>query len=429
MAWLCTSLMVERRCKSYDLAPPCGATVIALCMLPAETMHKPGADKCSSNIARRRVSTGRRTMPNKKRRNKGLALECVRLPPPSLPVPISPVHSIPPLSYRTLTPSHSQLRTPPTSLAKHTNLSGTRSRQLKKRFKKAPGTTTRAPSDSSTRKHAAVPDAYALGDDTPKAFTRLITSMQNPSLKRKRGGEEDTGERQRPKPTGAPGSKKRKRSKKSKSLGDGADGVDAQKQPPHKLEILPHESLREFNRRVDQVMRINFKGTKRRSSSPGSKPPQQQQSLSVDEEEEEDDYSDYTSTSSTSHISTDSRGNPIPRIRIPRSRPHRSTKSGGGSGGGAKGKRRIASPDPWAQLAESRGKIRYGETVKPREVLKIKGGGGGSGGVGMSMVAAEVPRKVKGTEVSAARREMLGAERESVVARYRELMARGRGEG
>jgi len=231
--------------------------------------------------------------------------------------------------------------------------------------------------------------------------------------KRKRGGEEDIGgpkEKKTPKgnpnklpPPPPPPSTRKK---------------PEQQQP--KLQILPGESLRAFNRRVDASMPIPLKGSKTSKTSPidplptsKSKSKQQATSTPADDPEEED-YSDYV-TDSSSTYSLDSHGDPRPKTFRPRApRPPQKRTPGQKK----KPKPRGPSPDPFAILLEKRGKAKFGETaeappelrVKPKEILRAPRG------VGVDV--GGIPKAVG----SIARREMLAEERRGVVERYREMM-------
>ena len=215
--------------------------------------------------------------------------------------------------------------------------------------------------------------------------------------KRKRGGEEDVG------------------GPKAKKISNGSSNKLPQpaEQKP-KLQILPSESLRAFNRRVDASMPIPLKGSKgcktdlAKSDQKSKKP--------NPPEEEEEDYSDYL-TDSSSTYSLDSHGDPKPKTFRPRTpcppKKHTPRQK-------KKLKTRGPSPDPFAILLEKRGKARFGETVeappalrvKPKEVLRAPRG------VGVRVDVGEIPKAVG----SLARREMLAGERRGVVERYRELM-------
>ena len=270
--------------------------------------------------------------------------------------------------------------------------------------------------------------------------------------KRKRGGEEDTGEKGGKKKArvGAKekiGSQREKQNEKQAMSGKNSNEGQAERTgKPQMLKILPGESLRAFNRRVDMSMPVVFKYQRGSSPDPG-KPgkssstsnPNPKSAKACDKKPslaEEQDYSDYL-TDDTDEYSVDARGNPIPKLAHNKrnSKPKQKKPSAIS--------KRNTSPDPFAKLAESRGKIRFGETVsappqinfKPKEILKVRGfgrddgahdgdddgndkGGFGSGTVGVSKNVAGVPKK----SGSLARREVLGMEREGVLARYRELM-------
>lgn len=255
------------------------------------------------------------------------------------------------------------------------------------------------------------------------------------TLKRKRGGDEDTGE-----------SRKKKGKKGLNPTSAGAPPRE-QKPPPPKNNttptILPGESLRAFNRRVDASMPVPLK-VKREGKPAGKGAPNPNPNTTPgandgeeEEEEEEQDYSDYLTDSSDAYSIDSTTGDPRPKTFHPRSRPRpRPIAAGKKSKSKSKSKakkQRGPSPDPFAVLAEKRGgRVPFGETAaappmltRPREVLKMRGVGGGAGGGGGGGEGggegggvAEVPRAAG----SLARREMLAGERRGVVERYREMM-------
>ena len=230
-----------------------------------------------------------------------------------------------------------------------------------------------------------------------------------PGHKRRRGGQEDTGVA--------------KPAKKGKAKGAGdsrTTGTNNGKQPSPRLQIQPGESLRAFNRRVDASIPVKFKNKdslsiagvragkkvghtekKIRENAPAtSQPPLM----------DEEDYSDYLTDGSDAY-SIDSSGEPRPKtFHTRKARPSKKSFVG------KKRKPRGSSPDPFAVLAELRGKVRFGETAeappvfvaKPKELLKSRG----------ATIVDGVP-KASG---SIAKREMLAMEKRSVVEKYRKLM-------
>ncbi|KAF8445286.1 hypothetical protein BGX38DRAFT_1143486 [Terfezia claveryi] len=276
---------------------------------------------------------------------------------------------------------------PPTSLSKHTNLSRRKSLKHRKRITKTSSTDY-------------------LEDDTPKAFARLMSS----GTKRKRGGEEDIG---------GPKEKKTSQGNPNKQpLPSTQKKLEQQRKPS--LQILPGESLRAFNRRVDASMPIPLKGPKTSKTDPidhlpNSKSKLKQPTSIPAEDPEEEDYSDYLTDSST--YSLDSHGDPRPKTFRPRAPRPRQKRTPGRK---KKPKPRGPSPDPFAILLEKRGKPKFGETaeappelrVKPKEILRAKRK------VGVGVDVGGIPKAVG----SIARREILAEERRGVVERYREMM-------
>ncbi|KAF8421013.1 hypothetical protein EV426DRAFT_610331 [Tirmania nivea] len=272
---------------------------------------------------------------------------------------------------------------PPTALSKHTNLSRTKPLKLRKRLPTA--------------------NAGYLEDDTPRAFARLMSA----GGKRKRGGEEDVG---------GPKAKKASKGKSDKPPPSPPPPTTQKKPTP---QILPGESLRAFNRRVDASMPIPLKGAKRSQTNPmdllpNSNSKSKQATSTPAKDREEEDYSDYL-TDSSSTYSVDSLGDPRPKTFRPRApRPLQKRAPGQKK----KLKPRGPSPDPFAILLEKRGRAKFGDTaeappelrVKPREILRAPKG------VGMDV--GGIPKAVG----SIARREMLAEERRGVVERYREMM-------
>ena len=227
--------------------------------------------------------------------------------------------------------------------------------------------------------------------------------------KRKRGGEEDVG---------GPREKKTSKGNPNKPPAPNIQKTAAQQQHKPALQILPGESLRAFNRRVDASMPISLKGSKTSKTDPiplpNAKSKSKQPTSTLAEDPEEEDYSDYL-TDSSSTYSLDSHGDPRPKTFRPRtSRPPQKRTPGQKK----KPKPRGPSPDPFAILLEKRAKAKFGETaeappelrVKPKEILRAPRGTGVDVGL--------IPKAVG----SIARREMLAEERRGVVERYREMM-------
>ncbi|KAF8534111.1 hypothetical protein BDD12DRAFT_444890 [Trichophaea hybrida] len=110
---------------------------------------------------------------------------------------------------------------PPSALAKTTNLSSTKARKRKSRSSKK---------------------SWETEDDTPKAFSRLISGGGAPP----RSGLDN-------------GDSKKKTSKKRKlDAADGSGAGEALKQTCKELKIQPGETLREFGRRVDAAIPVHF---------------------------------------------------------------------------------------------------------------------------------------------------------------------------
>ncbi|KAI5840297.1 hypothetical protein DFP73DRAFT_517735 [Morchella snyderi] len=255
---------------------------------------------------------------------------------------------------------------PPTTLAKTSNLSSTKSRLRAKRNRRSANT-------------------FEAQDDTPKAFTRLLAFAAGT---RRLPKGPDNG---RPPPPSS--------NKKRKTAAAAAADTKAAEAKEHKMQhaaqqltIQPGESLREFNRRVDASLPVDLKVAREPRKPKAKKPAAPASTPTPGEGEGEDGGGDYRDHSD-------------------------------GEGGGRKRKRRAASPDPWAVLAAKRAAPRFGDVAgappslaRPREVLHSRGI------VGVDVEG--VPRSAG----SRARREGLAVERRGVVEAYRRLVQGRRGE-
>ncbi|KAH0602550.1 uncharacterized protein H6S33_008631 [Morchella sextelata] len=153
---------------------------------------------------------------------------------------------------------------PPTTLAKTTNLSTTKSRLRAKRNRRATNT-------------------FESQDDTPKAFTRLLAFAAGT---RRLPKGPDNG---RPPPSSSSSSSSKKRKTAD------ADPKEAKEQKmkdaAEQLTIQPGESLREFNRRVDASLPVDLK-VAREPRKPKAKKAEAAKAAPAQELEEEGDYSD-----------------------------------------------------------------------------------------------------------------------------------------
>lgn len=224
---------------------------------------------------------------------------------------------------------------------------------------------------------------WEAGDDTPKAFLRMMSGGP------KKSGLDDGG-----------GGKKRKRTA----------AQEGEKQARADLKIQPGESLREFGRRVDQEIPVVFPrsdGSAREKRKKQAKEPvkeQKEEDKNVEPEEGEEINSD-----------DDEQKDML-----------RQAREGFEAAKRKRGKRRGDSPDPWADLEQKREQIRFGEVAaappalkKPKALLYL-------GGKAAAAVDVDGVPKSAG---SLARREDLAGQRRDIIQDYREMIAEKRSAG
>ncbi|KAF3914850.1 hypothetical protein ABW20_dc0104725 [Dactylellina cionopaga] len=276
------------------------------------------------------------------------------------------------------------------------------------------------PSTSHTKKKAKKKKKSSNpNDDTPKAFTRLMAFA---ATGKRPNGLDDPKE-----PSANKNPKKRKHSE-TVAAGDSATTSSRQKHnedetstdpnPTQPLTLLPNEKFSDFSRRVDAAIPVSFKGLRRgEDNAKDRKKKKKKEDEKKDGEEEEEVTEDM--------YDFDDNGDPLPNHL----KPHKHRKTIASSAAGKKGNRR--SPSPFSILREKRGVLQTSindvvqappSLVVPKEKLKDKtkeaaAAAAGAGGAGIQGLA--VPK----SSGSLARREMLEVERNSVVERYRALMA------
>ena len=189
------------------------------------------------------------------------------------------------------------------------------------------------------------------------------------------------------------GSKKRKRT------------VAEQKKCNADLKIQPGESLREFGRRVDQAIPVFFprgdgrvrekkkvKESVRDEEEDSNVEPEEGEEINSDDDDEEKDM-----------LQQANEGFEAARRK--------------------RGKRRLDSPDLWADLEKKRDQIKFGEVAaappalkKPKALLYL-------GGKAAAAVDVDGVPKSAG---SLAKREKLAGQRRNIIEEYRKIMAEKR---
>ncbi|KAK6359694.1 hypothetical protein TWF696_000836 [Orbilia brochopaga] len=278
-----------------------------------------------------------------------------------------------------------------------------------------PSNHERQPPASSKRKRKKTKRSRDPTDDTPKAFARLMAFATTGKLP---NGLDD------PKPGAT--SKKRKRSAPSNdaTAAPGPSATASSTTHPkdadldvatdiptstssQNLTLLPGEKFSDFSRRVDAAIPISFKGLQRGEDNPKRKK-KKKKDAKDDGEAPADNPEEVTEDS----YDFDDNGDPLPNHLKPHSHTHTQTHNKSKS-------RKDRSPSPFAELRQQRGAVQRTindvvqappSLVVPKEKLRDKT---------KPQVGGLVPK----SSGSLARREMLEVERQSVVERYRALMA------
>ncbi|KAF3923491.1 hypothetical protein ABW21_db0208665 [Orbilia brochopaga] len=274
----------------------------------------------------------------------------------------------------------------------------------------------RQQSASSKRKRKKQKRSRDATDDTPKAFTRLMAYASTGKLP---NGLDD------PKPGAT--SKKRKRSTPANDSNAATKPLDTNTSTStdpkdtnvdvgtsttsrsHNLTLLPGEKLSDFSRRVDAAIPISFKGLQRSEDNPKRKKGKKdaEADAAVNPEEVTEDSYDF-----------DDNGDPLPNHLKPHSQMHIHDTTSSSKSRNSRS-RKDRSPSPFAELRQQRGAVQQNindvvqappSLVVPKEKLRDKT---------KSLAGGLVPK----SSGSLARREMLEVERQSVVERYRALMA------
>lgn len=196
-----------------------------------------------------------------------------------------------------------------------------------------------------------------------------------------------------------PKGKKRKRGEDEVAQNTGTGGKkDEMSEEAQGLKIMPGESLKEFNRRVDATMQVRLK-----TKTPHISHLKKLRKLEKKEKARKEREGSKEPEDPDAELSDDYDPDIDPTVHtLPT----------------GKGKRRGRSPSPFAELRKKREKIAFGEVADaPPELPKVR-----------ELLRAPGAKNVPKASGSLAKREELGGERKRIIEAYRKMMEGKRGE-